>query len=194
MLLNYLMTHGWVAVAVWAVLYCLDYLFTLKAARMYEADVKKHFSSSGGYELNSYFKEDIAQLRRFSFRFWLTLVFYSGMLLILYGTGIRELFAFAWGALVCVQLAVHFRHVRNLTVFYHMKRSDGVSGKIEYEHWLSLRLAVVEDLSFATLFLFLYLLWGDFIALGGTFGFLSNAITFWRESRKSKRAVRGAKS
>jgi hypothetical protein len=194
MLLNYLLKHGWIAVVIWAFLYCLDYLFTLKAARMYEAGVNKHFSFAGGYELNPFFKDDIAQLRRFSFRFWLMLVLYCGLLLILDSFGIQELFAFAWGALVCVQLAVHFRHVRNLVVFHYAQQSKGISGKIEYQQWLSLRLSAIELLWFTGFFLFLYLLYGDFVVLGGALGCLSNAITHLKDAKKVIAVVPEAKT
>ena len=70
MFLSTVLDNVWLAVGLWVALFLLDHLLTLKAARMYEMGANKHFTFSGGYELNPYFKEDIARLRTFSFRFF----------------------------------------------------------------------------------------------------------------------------
>lgn len=184
MLLRLFLNNVWLAVGSWAILFCSDYILTLKAARLYRAGASSHFLFAGGYELTPYFKEDIARLRKFSFRFFLILLLNTGLLLILYSLRLPELFAFGWGALVCVQAAVHFRHVRNLALFHYASDSRGIAGKIEYEHWLSLRLSAVEMASFTIFLLLLFLLWGDFFFLGGAIACLSIALRHLKNSGK----------
>lgn len=187
MLINFFLTNVWLAIGLWAFLYVMDYVFTLRAARIYQRAANKHFSFEAGYELNPYFKDDIARLRRFSFRFLLMLLWVAGLLLILNSTGFTEGFALAWGALVCTQIAVHFRHIRNLALFHYAAASSGIDGRIAYQHWLSLRLSAVEFLSFTALFLFLFLLWGNYFVLGGALGSLSIALRHLIDSSKKSR-------
>ncbi|MDQ6651929.1 MAG: hypothetical protein M3Y84_04205 [Acidobacteriota bacterium] len=186
MLLDLFLNNAWAAIGLWAVLYCMDYTLTFKAAKIYKAGAGKHFGFAGGYELNPYFQDDIANLRRFSFRFFLLLFFVSGLLLILHSTDSREGFAFVWGVMICVQLAVHFRHIRNLVVFHYAKDSNGMNGRIEYEHWLSLRLSSIEFLAFSVFYLFLFLLWGNLFMLGGATGCLVLALRHLFDSRRSR--------
>jgi hypothetical protein len=100
---------------------------------MYHAGVDKHLTFSGGYELNPVFRDDIRGLRLFSFRFWLLMLFVGGLLLILHSLDLPEVFSFVWGMFVCIQIAIHLRHIRNLAVFYHARDSKGMSGRIEYQ-------------------------------------------------------------
>ena len=186
MLLNLFLSNVWLAIGLWAVLFVMDYIFTLKAARMHREGASKHFSFSGGIELNPIFKEDIANLRRFSFNFLLMLLFVGGLLLFAHSLDVPELFAIVWGMLLWIQIANHFRHIRNLIVFHYAKTSIGISGQIEYQHWLSLRLSALDMFCFAVLFLILFLFWGNFFVLGGAIGCLSLAIRHFIDSKKSR--------
>jgi hypothetical protein len=184
MLLDFFLTNVWAAIGLWAVFYALDYLLTLKAARLYETGVKNHIAFGGGYELNPVFQKDIAALRRFSYRFFLLLILFGGLLVLIYALGMKEMFAFSWGLLIGVQLTIHLRHIRNLAVFGYAQRSEGMMGKIEYEHWLSLRLSSVELLAYSGFFLFLYLLCSNFFVLGCAVGCF---MVGWRHLIDSKK-------
>src|SRR5205807_2068504 len=144
MMVDLFTKNFWLAIGTWVVLYCLDYGLTLVGAKLYRSRGSKHYSFSEGYELNPVFKEDIARLRVFSFRFLLLLILSSGLLAILYSANFPPAFVLAWGALVGVQLSILHRHIRNLALFFHAHDSGGISGRIEIKHWLSLRLAGVE--------------------------------------------------
>ena len=194
MLLNFFLNNVWLAIGLWASLYLVDYIFTLTAARMYYAGVDEHLTFSGGYELNPVFRDDIRGLRLFSFRFWLLMLFVGGLLLILHSLDLPEVFSFVWGMFVCIQIAIHLRHIRNLAVFYHARDSKGMSGRIEYQHWLSLRLSSIELFSFSMLFLFLYLFSGTFFILGGAAGCLSLALRHLFDSFKEEKMLSRAEA
>jgi hypothetical protein len=191
MLLDFFLNHVWFAIGLWALLYAMDYLLTLKAARLYEGGVKDHIAFGGGYELNPVFQKDIAALRRFSYRFFLLLVLFGGLLLIIDFLGMKEMFAFSWGLLIGVQLAIQLRHVRNLAVFNYAQRSQGITGKIEYEHWLSLRLSAVELFAYSGFFLFLFLLCSNFFILGCTVGCFMVGSRHLIDSKKAPNAAAG---
>ena len=162
------------------------HFYSESCANVSRGRANQHFIFSGGIELNPYFKQDILHLRRFSFRFFLMLFFVGGLLLIAHTLDVPEVFAFAWGVFVWIQIANHFRHIRNLIVFHYARTSMGVSGQIQYQHWLSLRLSALDMFSFAALFLILFLFWGSFFILGGAVGCLSLALRHLIDSRKSK--------
>jgi hypothetical protein len=159
----------------------------MTAARFYRDGAKQHYSFSEGIELNPFFRDDVAKIRTFSFRFFLILFLVAGLLLIAYELNVPEAFAVVWGMFVGIQLANHCRHIRNLIVFSYARRSAGVSGKIQYEHWFSLRLSSVDFFCFGALFLVLFLFWGNLFVLGATLGCLSLALRHLRDSVKKRK-------
>jgi hypothetical protein len=185
MLLSTVLNNVWIAIGLWAVLFCLDYIFTMKAARMYQMGANKHFIFAGGYELNEYFKEDVAKLKVLSFRFWLVLIIVAGTLLIIHP--LPEAFALVWGMLIGTQMAVQLRHINNLMRFYYARDSRGTKGRIETDHWLSLRLSAVSFLSLGVLFLFLFLLMGSLVLLGATVGCLAISLRHFLDSAKQNK-------
>jgi len=188
-LLDLFLNNIWLAIALWAVLYCLDYIFTMTAARLYRDGAQQHYAFPEGIELNPFFRDDVAKIRTISFRFFLLLFFVVGLLLIIYELNIPEAFAVVWGMFVGIQLANHCRHIRNLVVFSYARRSAGVTGKIQYAHWLSLRLSSVDFFCFGVLFLLLFLLWGHLFVLGATLGCFSLALRHLIDSAKKRKSL-----
>jgi len=186
--LDFILNNVWLAIGVWAVLYCLDYVFTITAARWYRDGAHQHFVFPEGIELNPFFQDDIAKVRKISFRFCLMLIVISGLFLIVYIVQIPEAFAVLWGMFVGIQLANHCRHLHGLAAYFHSRRPVGLSGKIQYEHWLSLRLAAVDFFCFGLLFLILFLFWGHLFALGAALGCLSLVLRLLMASVKKRKS------
>ena len=187
MLLNLFNEKPWVSIGCWAAFFCVDYALTLSGARMYQAKAGKHYLFSGGYELNEFFKDDIARLRPFSFRFFLMLLFVVGLMLISFVVG-PEIFELTWGMFIGLQLSVLFRHILNLTLFYYASRSAGIEGRIQIEHWLSLRLAAIESLAFSLVFIAIYFLADKTFLLGGAAGCLLLAHRLLADSYQQRKA------
>jgi len=188
-LLDLFLNNIWLATALWSVLYGLDYIFTMTSARFYRDGAQQHFAFPEGIELNPFFRDDVAKIRKFSFRFFLLLFFVVGLLLIIYELNVPEAFAVVFGMFVGIQLANHCRHIRNLVVFSLARRSAGVSGKIQYEHWFSLRLSSVDFSCFALLFLLLFLFWGNPFVLGATLGCISLAFRHFIDSVRKRKSL-----
>ena len=70
----------------------------------------------------------------------------------LVGQSTPEMYCFALGAMILVQLVVHMRHFRNLFLF-RAAASDAVRGRIEYSRRVILRSSSLELLEFSGLFL-----------------------------------------
>jgi hypothetical protein len=188
-LLDLFLNNIWLAIALWAGLYCLDFTFTMTAARFYRDGAQQHYAFPEGIELNSFFRDDVAKTRTMSFRFFLLLFFTAGLLLIIYELNVPEAFAVVWGMFVGIQLANHCRHIRNLVVFSYARQSAGVSGKIQYEHWFSLRLSFVDFFCFGVLFLLFFLFWGNLFILGATLSCLSLALRHLIDSVKKRKLL-----
>ena len=188
-LLDLFLNNIWLAIAAWTALYCLDYFFTITTARFFRDGAQQHFAFSEGIELNPIFRDDVAKVRKFSFRFFLLLFFVAGLLLIFYTLNLPEIFAVIWGMFVGMQVANHCRHIHNLVVFYHALRSVGLSGKIQYEHWFSLRLSSIDFLCYGVLFLILFLFWGHPFAFGASLGCLSLALRHFIDSFKNRKSL-----
>jgi hypothetical protein len=161
----------------------------MTSARFYRDGAKQHYSFPEGIELNPFFQDDVAKIRTFSFRFFLLLFFVAGLLLIAYELNVSWAFALVWGMFVGIQLANHCRHIRNLIVFFYARQSAGVSGKIQYEHWFSLRLSSVDFFCFGVLFLLLFLFWGNLFVLGATLGCLSLALRHLIDSVRKRKPL-----
>lgn len=96
---------------------------------------------------------------------------------------ISSVFRFLCGGLILREVAVLTRHARNISLFCFAKEHQGVSGQVRYERWLSYHVSSVELLSFAVLFVIVYLLTGSMSFLGGA---VLTAVTGLKHSKLSR--------
>ena len=169
----------WAGAALWVFLYISDYTLTLVAARLYHAGAKDKIVLEGSYEINPFYQRDIDSLRTISPRFILALLLTLVLLFSLWWLSV-EMYAFALGAMVLMEMTLHVRHVRNLFLFRAILRTDGVSGRIEYSRPLMLKLSSLEILMFAALFILLFAYSPSWFVLGGVISCLSLSVKHWR--------------
>ena len=159
----------WPGMLVWSLFYISDYVLTLKCARLYSAQQTIRFE--GSYELTPYFQKDIDSLRAVSPRFIFALFLTLGMLGFLWLLNKQSAAPFLWqfilGCLICIQLAVHTRHLRNLFLFRSINSTNLVQGRIEYARGLSLRMSSWECFVFSGFFLVLFAFTQSWFILGG---------------------------
>jgi hypothetical protein len=118
-----------------------DYLLTITCARLYRGGVCEKVVLEGSYEITPFFQRDIDSLRRISPRFVAMLFVSAGRLAAVWflsSQSVPELYAFASGSMILLQLTVHTRHLRNLFMFHAMSKSDCVRGRTEYSRPLHL--------------------------------------------------------
>ena len=178
---------------IWAVLYTSDLMFTMACARLYQRGARDVVRFEGSYEITPYYQNDVDHLRLFSPRFLaalaLTLIL-QGLIwyLTLRVLVLPHVYLFALGAMVLVELTIHVRHVRNLFLFRSLVAGEGIAGHIEYPRPIMLRLSSIEILSFAMLYLILYIVTESWFLLGGATACVSLAINHRQLSRLHKRA------
>lgn len=188
---DFFLQNFWAGLAVWATLFISDYALTLTCARMYQSGVRDKIAYEGSYELTPYFQKDIDSLRRVSPRFILSLLWSSALLFVVWrlvGHSVPEMYAFALGAMILVQLAIHMRHFQNLFLF-RAAASDAVRGRIEYFRQLVLRSSSFQMIEFSGLFFALFAFTHSWFVLGGGVICLSVAGKHWRLARREVSAT-----
>ncbi len=172
MLGNLLVDNVWFTMAFWSALYVSDYSLTLWASRLYQADAKEHVVLKGSLEITPYFQEDVDESKTMSIRFIRALIFTVlaislAWLLTVRLANLPQVFSVLMGSLILLEATAHIRHVRNIVFLRTLKNMHSMKGTIEYPRWLSLKLSSVEIIGFAALFLFVFLISGDWFFIGG---------------------------
>jgi hypothetical protein len=185
-------TQPWTGIALWVVLYCSDYAITIACARMLRSGADKHLVLES-FELTPYFQKDIASLRRISPRFLLMLLISTSLLVAIWAWAARLAAELPWswnmyrmflGALICVELAVHVRHVTNLVMFARARDSKGVSGQIRYAQWVTYQWSSIQIVAFAAVYLFSFGLTMNWFFAGGFVKCFVESLRHWRLYRK----------
>jgi hypothetical protein len=185
--LPFFFSNLWPGLAVWVLLYISDYALTIKCARLYRIGVCEKLVIEGSYELTPIFQRDINSLRRFSPRFLAMLFISSSLLAIVWSLSaqsVPEMYVFALGAMILPELAVHTRHLRNLSTFRAMLDSDCVRGRIEYSRTFILRMSAHELLVFSAMFLLIFVFTQSWFVLGGAATCLSTALKHRRLAQR----------
>jgi hypothetical protein len=185
----------WPGLTVWVLLYISDYALTITCARLYLGGVCEKIVLEGSYEITPFFQRDIDSLRLISPRF-LAMLFVSTLLLAIVWVfsvqWVPELYVFASGSMILIELTVHIRHLRNLFMFRAIAKSDCVRGRIEYSRPFILQMSSNELFVFSGMYLLLFVFTQSWFVLGGATSCLSNAIKHRRLSRKASSKAAGA--
>lgn len=187
------MTHFfdrlWPSLVLWCGLYVSDYHMTLICARLYRNGVREKLELEGSYEITPYFQGDIDALRAVSPRFIAALAWTEACLAATWwfsSQSTTALYEMVFGAMVCVELAVHIRHFRNFFLFREITGPEAAQGKIRYSRNLSLHVSAVDLYGFAALFLVLAFFTASWFAVGGI---LSCAVTATKHLRLARKAA-----
>jgi hypothetical protein len=183
----WLATSPWYGVILWILLYISDYSLTLASARGFREI--RHFQFEGSFELTPQFQKDVDALKPISRRHIILLVLISILILFLWWLTKHILF-FPWtylfilGMFLLMEVAIHFRHLRNLFMIREVRRHGGVEGQISYRKWFSYRVSAFEFYMFAALFLIIAVLNYSPFFLGGALACLAIAINHSKLAKK----------
>ena len=179
--------HAWAIAVLWAVLFVMDYVMTMRCARMYRNGVNEKIVFEGSLELNPIFEKDVDKLRMLSPRFLAILVVYGALIRFLWivvAMGERELYAFFVGAMIGPQLAIHMRHIRNYVMF-RMVVTDAARGRIEYARPMMLKGSAGDLAAVAAVFGILGAMTMSWFPAGAVFG---TAAAAWKHYRLAQKA------
>jgi uncharacterized membrane protein YjjP (DUF1212 family) len=103
-----------------------------------------------------------------------------------------EVYEFALGAMILLQLEIHIRHLRNLFLFRAINCTDAIRGRIEYSRTLLLRMSSSESLAFSGLFFVTFMFTLSWFILGGAISSLSLAMKHRKLANKQPSNVTAA--
>ena len=189
-LTNPFLNSLWPGMLAWSILYISDYALTLICARLRRAGAAEKIAMEGSYELTPYFQRDIDSLKLISPRFLAALVWTLSLLALIWvlaaSLSLPELYYFALGIFILLELAIHVRHIRNLFLFWSITHEDHVRGRIEYSRSLSYRMSSYDLLAFSGLFLLLFAFTQNWFVLGGAISCLSTAVKHRRLAKQPR--------
>jgi hypothetical protein len=187
---DWLATSPIPGVVLWVILYISDYYLTIYSARGFREI--GHFQFEGSFELTPQYQKDINALKPVS-KLHLTLLVLYSLLIIFIWWFTRLLIYFPWtyllylGMFLLLEVAVHLRHLRNISLIREIRKNGGVDGQISYRKWFTYRISASEFYTFSALFLIIAVLSYSTFFLGG-------AIMCFGTGFKHSRLAKNAKS
>jgi hypothetical protein len=184
----WLATSPWPGVTLWVILYISDYYLTIYSARGFREIGHFQFEV---FELTPLFQKEVRALKPVS-RVHITLLIVYSLLIVFLWWLMQRLLFFPWtyllylGMFILLEVAVHFRHLRNISLIREIRRSAGVEGQISYRKWFSYRISALEFYTFSVLFLFVAILHSSPFFLGGALMCLATGFKHNRLARKAK--------
>jgi hypothetical protein len=184
----------WPGTLAWAVLYVSDFVLTITCARLYRRNVANKIVFEGSFELNPAFQADVDSMKWVSPRFVLALVLTSTLISIYWALSLPsspEIYSFLLGAGICLELAIHVRHLQNLYLFGSVLTTEQLHGRIEYARPLMLRISSVQAFGFGILFAVVFSFTANWFAAGGMISCFSISAKHWYLARRvaAKRAA-----
>ena len=176
-------------VILWIILYISDYYLTIYSARGFRE--VGHFRFEGSFELTPQYQKDIDALKPVSKRHVILLVLYSLLIVFIWWLT-KHLLFFPWtyllylGMFLLLEVAVHLRHLRNVSLIREIRRGGGVEGEIKYQKWFSYRISASEFFLYSALFLIFAVLAYSPFFLGGAIMCFATAIKHNRLAKQAK--------
>jgi hypothetical protein len=168
--LPFLFNSLWPGLVIWLLLHMSDYALTITCAKLYRAGVSDKIVFEGSFELNPVFQRDVDALKKISWRFIFMWIFTGALLSfiwVLTSQVNRDLYVFVLGSWILLELTVHVRHLRNLSLFLGFRDPNAVRGRIEYTRAFILRNSAAELFVFSALYLAIFAFTQSWFLLGG---------------------------
>ena len=179
----------WPGAILWIILYTSDYYLTIYSARGFRAT--GHFQFEGSFELTPQYQRDIDALKPVS-KLHVTLLGLYSLLIVFIWWFTKRLPFFPWtylfylGMFLLMEIAVHLRHLRNVSLIREIRKSGGVEGQISYRKWFSYRISALEFYTFSALFLIIAILSYSPFFLGGAMMCFGTGFKHIRLAKKAK--------
>ena len=176
-------------VILWITLYISDYYLTIYSARGFRE--VGHFHFEGSFELTPQYQKDIDALKPVSRRHVISLAL-SSLFIVLIWWLTKRLPFFPWtyllylGMFLLLEVAVHLRHLRNISLIREIRKGGGVEGEIRYRKWFSYRISASELHLYSVLFLIFAVLTYSPFFLGGAIMCFATGVRHSRLAKKTK--------
>ena len=186
---TWLATSPWPGVVLWIILYISDYYLTIYSARGFREI--GHFQFESSFELTPQYQKDIDALKPVS-RLHIVLTIAYSLLIVAIWWLTRIVVYIQWsyllylGMFLLLQVAVHLRHLRNVSLIREIQKNGGVEGQISYQKWFTYRISAFEFYMFSVLFLLIAALTYSLFFLGGAIMCFGTGFKHSRMAKKAK--------
>lgn len=185
----WLSTSPWPGAILWMILYVSDYYLTIYSARGFREIRQFQFEV---FELTPQYQKEVAALKPVSKLHIALLIFYSLLIVLIWW--LTKLLTYFFpltyllylGMFLLLEVAVHFRHLRNVFLIREIKRNGGVDGQIFYHKWFSYRISAFDFYMFSALFLIFALLRYSPFFLGGAIMCFATGVKHSRLAKKAR--------
>jgi hypothetical protein len=186
---TWLATSPWPGIALWIILYINDYYLTLYSARGFREI--GHFQFEGSFELTPHYQKDIDALKPVSILHITLLILYSFLILFIwwftqYFLFLHWAYLLYLGMFLLLEVAVHVRHLRNVSLIREVRKNGGVEGQISYQKWFTYKVSAFEFYLSSILFLMIAALTYSLFFLGGAIMCLGIGFKHTRMAKKAK--------
>ena len=186
---SWLTTSPWYGVILWIILYTSDYYLTVYSARGFHE--VGHFQFEGSFELTPQYQKEIDAHKPVSRLHLSLLVLYTLLLLLIWW--FTQSFDFiSWtyllylGMFLLVEVAVHVRHLRNISIIRLIRKEGGVEGEIKYKKQFSYKISAYDLYSIGVIFLIVALLTYSAFFFGGALMCIGTGFKHSRLAKKAK--------
>ena len=185
----WLATSPWYGVILWVILYISDYYLTIYSARGFREIAHFQFEV---FELTPQYQKEVEALKPVSKLHIILLVLYSILIIIIWW--LTKLlvyyfpltYIFYLGIFLLLEVVVHIRHLRNISLIREIKKNGGVDGQISYRKWFSYGISASEFYTFSALFLIIAVLYFSPFFLGGAIMCFATGFKHSRLAKKAK--------
>lgn len=147
-------------VVLWILIFTSDWLMNYIGAKLYHDRVKHFLLFEDGYHLRAISEYEIGHPGRIIVKFLSELLITTtGIWILLYSCRLLSswsFYEFFCGAFVLLEACIHFRHMRNVSLFSIAKRNSGLYGCIAIPKWIVLRNNFMEFAVFSLLYLMIF--------------------------------------
>ncbi len=176
-------------VVLWIILYTSDYYLTIYSARGFREI--GHFQFEGSFELTPQYQKDIDALKPVSRLHIVLMIAYSLLIFAIWWLTritiyIQWSYLLYLGMFLLLEVAVHLRHLRNVSLIREIKKNGGVEGQISYRKWFTYRISAFEFYMFSVLFLLIAALTYSLFFLGGAIMCFGTGFKHSRMAKKAK--------
>jgi len=176
-------------VVLWIILYTSDYYLTIYSARGFREI--GHFQFEGSFELTPQYQKDIDALKPVSRLHIVLMIAYSLLIFAIWWLTritiyIQWSYLLYLGMFLLLEVAVHLRHLRNVSLIREIKKNGGLEGQISYRKWFTYRISAFEFYMFSVLFLLIAALTYSLFFLGGAIMCFGTGFKHSRMAKKAK--------
>jgi len=170
-------------------LYTGDYYLTIYSARGFREI--GHFRFEGSFEPTPQYQKDIDALKPVSRLHIVLMIAYSLLIFAIWWLTritiyIQWSYLLYLGMFLLLEVAVHLRHLRNVSLIREIKKNGGVEGQISYRKWFTYRISAFEFYMFSVLFLLIAALTYSLFFLGGAIMCFGTGFKHSRMAKKAK--------